>query len=65
MNYSIFASRTFWTVVLMFIIGGLNSIVQFIPGPIDAVIMGLLGVAATYFHVNPSQPYVGSSNESL
>lgn len=57
MNYSIFKSRTFWTIVAMFIIGGLNAIVPVLPAGMQTVLMGILGVAATYFHVNPTQTY--------
>jgi uncharacterized membrane protein len=57
MNYSILASRTFWMIVLMFITGGINAVTQFIPAGLQVVVMGLLSVAATYFHVNPSQTY--------
>lgn len=57
MNYSILASRTFWMIVLMFITGGINAVTQFIPASLQVVVMGLLSVAATYFHVNPSQNY--------
>lgn len=65
MNYSIFASRTFWTVVAMFVIGGLNAIVPVIPADLQAVAMAALGILATYFHVNPSQSYTSSTPEAL
>jgi hypothetical protein len=50
-----FRSRTFWTVVVM-------VLVNIIPGlPIDQptkdLITTVLGLVATYFHVNPSQNY--------
>jgi uncharacterized membrane protein len=57
MNYSIFGSRTFWTIVLMFVIGGLNAITQVLPANVQVAAMGLLSILATYFHVNPSQQY--------
>lgn len=66
MNYSIFKSRTFWTVVAMFFIGGLNAIVQVIPPDFQTVAMAVLGILATYFHVNPTQAYgPGNTNEPL
>lgn len=57
MNYSIFKSRTFWTIVVMFLTGGVNAIVEFIPSEIQAVVMAGLAALASYFHVNPSQRY--------
>lgn len=57
MDYSIFKSRTFWTVVVMFIVGGTNAVASFIPVGIEPIVMLALGGLATYFHVNPSQNY--------
>ena len=57
MNFSIFKSRTFWTVVAMFVIGGLNAIMNVIPASLQTGLMAVLGIAATYFHINPSQSY--------
>lgn len=57
MNFSIFSSRTFWTVVAMFVIGGLNAVVPVLPAALQTVLMAILGIAATYFHINPTQQY--------
>jgi len=51
MNYSLLRSRTFWTFVLMFIIGGVNAIAQVIPAGLDtAIMLGLTGLGS-YFHL--------------
>lgn len=50
-------SRTFWTIVGMFLIGGVNAIASFIPPSLETPIMGGLALLATYFHINPSQKY--------
>lgn len=50
-------SRTVWTVVGMFVIGGLNAIVPVIPGDLAGLLNALLAGLAIYFHVNPSQNY--------
>lgn len=50
-------SRNVWTVVLMFIIGGVNGITQYIPDEISKLILGILTVLAVYFKINPSQKY--------
>lgn len=57
MNYSIIKSRTFWTVVVMFLVGGVNAIIEFIPAGAQTAVMAGLTALAAYFHVNPSQHY--------
>ncbi len=57
MNFSILKSRTFWTVVAMFVVGGGNAIVPVLPVGIQALALLILGGMATYFHINPSQTY--------
>lgn len=57
MNYSIFKSRTVWTLVGVFVIGGLNAIVHVLPPDIQALGVALLTSLAAYFHINPSQTY--------
>lgn len=54
---SIFKSRTFWTLVAVFVVGGGNAIVPMIPEGLQAIIVAVLAMLATYFHVNPSQEY--------
>lgn len=56
-DYSIFKSRTFWTVVAMFVVGGGNAVLPVIPASWDAALMFVLSGLATYFHINPSQTY--------
>lgn len=41
----------------MFVIGGLQAIHPMIPAQFTALIDGVLGLAAVYFHVTPSQNY--------
>jgi hypothetical protein len=50
MNYSLLRSRTFWTVVAMFVVGGGNAIVPILPPAFQALVEGLLGILAAYFH---------------
>jgi hypothetical protein len=57
MTYSIFASRTVWTVVAMFVIGGGDAIVPVLPAWMQVAALAVLGALATYFHINPSQTY--------
>ncbi len=46
-------SRTVWTIVAMFIIGGVNSVHDIIPSGLVVYIDALLGAMAIYFRVNP------------
>jgi len=50
-------SRTNWTVLVMFLIGGVEAIASVIPAGLLPIILGGLGLLATYFKMNPSQEY--------
>lgn len=50
-------SRTFWTVVVMFLVGGVQAVQSMIPAHDVVFVEGVLGLMATYFHLNPSQNY--------
>ena len=54
-SFSIFASRTFRTLVIMFIIGGGQAIDPILPAIIQVPLLAFLTFLATYFHINPSQ----------
>jgi hypothetical protein len=55
----LFKSRTVWTIILMFLIGGTEALGGLIPGDFQTFVLGLLGAMATYFKLNPSQDYGG------
>jgi len=50
-------SKTVWTIVAMFIIGGTNAVTQFIPSGWEPGVQGALGLLAIWFKVNPGQNY--------
>jgi len=50
-------SRTNWTVLVMFLIGGVEAIESVIPAGLLPIILGGLGLLAAYFKMNPSQEY--------
>lgn len=52
-------SRTVWTVVAMFLIGGVQAIQSSIPVGDVMYVQGFLGILAVYFKLNPSQSYNG------
>jgi len=53
----ILKSRTFWTIVALFIINGVSAIHSSIPANLAPIVDGVLGILAVYFHINPSQNY--------
>jgi hypothetical protein len=57
MNYSFLKSRTVWTLIFMFVVGGLNGVTNTLPAGIVAPLMGFLSLLGVYFHVNPTQTY--------
>lgn len=50
-------SRTFWTIIILFVIAGFNGVQQFIPASLVTPIEGVLTFLVVYFKVNPSQKY--------
>jgi len=48
---SYLTSKTFWTVVLMFLIGGFGAVSSSL-GSFATPILGILGIAATFFHIS-------------
>jgi hypothetical protein len=57
MFYSIFKSRTFWTLVAVFIVNGGQAIAPMLSPDVQIAVNGFLLMLATYLHVNPSQQY--------
>lgn len=53
----VFKSRTLWTILVMFLIGGVNSIHEMIPPVFVTVLEAGLGLLATYYKLSPSQNY--------
>ncbi len=50
-------SRTFWTIVLLFVINGVSGIHDSIPANYVTIVDTVLSLLATYFHVSPRQSY--------
>ena len=58
MNYSIFASRTFWTAAVLTAYNVATALGTIYPASWLTTVVDILGmVLLTYFHVNPSQRY--------
>lgn len=54
---NILKSRTVWTIIGMFVIGGTNAITPFIPADVMPFVQGALALLGIYFRVNPRQEY--------
>ena len=53
----ILSSRTVWVIIVMFLIGGVNSIHGLLPGMWLPLVDGTLGILGIYFKMSPSQNY--------
>ncbi len=63
MNYSLLKSKTFWTIVLMFVTNGLAAISATIPPFFLILINALLSSLASYFHLDTAKS-VGAVNNT-
>lgn len=61
MNYSLLRSKTFWTIVAMFVVGGLNAISPVITAQAQTVLELVLTFIASYFHLQTGQSTTGSN----
>lgn len=50
-------SRTVWTIIVMFVIGGVQATEPFLSTQAFLFVSGLLSLLATYFKIKPSQAY--------
>ena len=50
-------SRTVWTLIILFVINGIEPIRESIPGNLLPVIDGVLGILGIYFRVRPKQKF--------
>ena len=50
-------SRTVWTLIILFVINGIEPIRESIPGNLLPVIDGVLGILGVYFRVSPKQNF--------
>lgn len=50
MDYKLLKSRTFWTVIAMFLVGGMNAIVPVLSPSLQTIVMAVLTVLASLFH---------------
>jgi hypothetical protein len=60
-SYSLFRSRTFWTIIAMMIVGAGNAVIPVIPAPYSALVVCVLGVVASYFHLDTGNSTAGSN----
>lgn len=57
MNYSLLRSRTFWSIVALFVISGTNGIMGMIPENSVVYVQFLLSALASYFHLDTAKTF--------
>lgn len=50
-------SRQFWTIVLLFIVNGIEGVKEFMPANALPIINSILGLLSVYFRVSPKQNF--------
>ena len=50
-------SRTFWTIVVTFLVNGISAVRNFLPAYALPVVDVVLMVATVYFHIYPKQNF--------
>lgn len=55
MNYSLLKSKTFWTIVLMVVVGAGNAVVPVLPADWQAIVEAVLGALASAFHLSTAK----------
>jgi hypothetical protein len=61
MNYSLLRSKTFWTIVFMFVFNGFVAISSKIPADYVLAINAILTAVASIFHLQTGQSTDGSN----
>ena len=60
-NYSLFRSRTFWTLVFAFVFNGFTAIQGQIPAGVEVIVNGVLLIVASYFHLSTGNSVTGAN----
>ena len=61
MNYSLLRSRTFWTLVVVFLYNGYAAISGQLPGNVTVVVDLIFTALASYFHLQTGKSTTGSN----
>lgn len=54
---NIIRSRTIWSIVALFIIGGTGAVDSFIPEAVKPAVAAVVGLLGIYFRVNTKVPF--------
>ena len=60
-SYSLLRSKTFWTIVVMAVVGAGNALVPVIPADYQALVLLVLSALASYFHLSTGQSTTGTN----
>jgi hypothetical protein len=61
MNYSLLRSKTFWTIVLMFIMNGFQAISSDLNPSFVLIANALLTAISSYFHLETGKSTLGAN----
>lgn len=61
MDYSLLRSKTFWTIVVMALVGAGNAILPVLPVEYSSSLVVILGILASYFHLQTGNSTTGSN----
>lgn len=61
MSYSLLRSKTFWTLVVIFLVNGYAAVSSQVPAGADVLINGILTIAASYFHLETGRSVTGAN----
>lgn len=60
-TYNLIRSRTFWTIVVMAVVGAGNAIVPVVPADYQAIVLLILSALASYFHLETGRSTTGTN----
>lgn len=61
MNYSLLRSKTFWTLVVMFLYNGYAAISGQLPGDVTVIVNIIFTALGSYFHLQTGQSTAGTN----
>lgn len=56
-TYSWYKSRTVWTAVAMFVVGGMQAVSSLLPVGSEPYVLAFLGILTTYFHLDTAKTF--------
>ena len=61
MNYSLLRSKTFWTIVFLFVFNGFAAVQGSVSPDISIAVNGVLAIVASIFHLQTGKSTTGAN----